>query len=172
MKVVDIADEIFRELAEPTDISIPSVAFWVRTNIGALNNYLNQDFSITESTLEIDRVNESEATVQIGDMEVSILKKMYSVYYYNKKAMSTLGAASDDAVIELESDGSRITKRNKNEQSKTYVSLKKQEYEELIYLVNAYKGAQAIPNQVAGTDTIEGLYSPSYRWNRSNKSSS
>jgi len=86
--------------------------------------------------------------------------------------MSTLGAASDDAVIELESDGSRITKINKNEQSKTYVSLKKQEYEELIYLVNAYKGAQAIPNQVAGTDTIEGLYSPSYRWNRSNKSSS
>ena len=31
MKVVDIADEIFRELSEPSTLSIPAIAYWVRT---------------------------------------------------------------------------------------------------------------------------------------------
>jgi len=34
MKIVDIADEIYRELAEPSTISIPSIAFWIRSNVG------------------------------------------------------------------------------------------------------------------------------------------
>lgn len=173
MKVVDIADQIYRELAEPDDISITSVAYWIRSNIGSLNNYINQDFYIDPSTLEIDRINDADgATVlEIDDIEVSILKKMYSVYYYNKKVLATLGAASTDAVIELESDGSRITKINKNEQSKTYAQLKKQEYEELVYLVNLYKNAKCEPKQVAGNDTVEGYYSPVYRFDRYNRSS-
>jgi len=29
-KIVDIADEIIRELNEPTDINIAGVAFWLR----------------------------------------------------------------------------------------------------------------------------------------------
>ena len=33
MKVVDIADEVYRELGSPTDLSIPAIAFWLRTNI-------------------------------------------------------------------------------------------------------------------------------------------
>ena len=41
MKVVDIADEIFRELSEPSTLSIPAIAYWVRSNVGELNNYLN-----------------------------------------------------------------------------------------------------------------------------------
>lgn len=168
MKVVDIADQIYQELGEPSDISLVSVTYWIRNNIGSLNNYINQKFYVNESTLEIQRVDDRDASVisDISSIEVSIVKKMYSVYYYNKQVIATLGAASADAVIELESDGSRITKINKNEQSKTYAQLKKQEYEELIYLINAYKLAEAMPNQVAGNDTIEGMYSPVYRSNR------
>lgn len=161
MKVIDIADEIFRELAEPSDISLTSIVFWIRSNVGALNNYINQDFVIDDTSLEINRKDEDSSVLEIGEMESSILKKIYSVYYYNKKVLSTLGAASTDAIIQLESDGSRITKINKNEQSKTYASLKKQEYEELMYLVNAYRSGKALPNQVAGTDTTVGHYSPS-----------
>lgn len=168
MKVVDIADEIYQALAEPSDISLVSVVYWLRSNIGALNNYINQDFYVDDSTLEINRVDDSDASliIEMAPIEASILKKMYSVYYYNKQVLSTLGAASTDAVIELESDGSRITKINKNEQSKTYAQLKKQEYDELLYLLNSYKLAKAMPNQVAGNDTIEGAYSPVYRNNR------
>ncbi len=53
-KIVDISDELFNELGEPDDISIASVAFWLRTNIGSLNVLLNKDYSINQSTLEIE----------------------------------------------------------------------------------------------------------------------
>ena len=53
MKVVDIADEIFRELSEPSTLSIPAIAYWVRSNVGELNNYLNTSFRVSHETFEI-----------------------------------------------------------------------------------------------------------------------
>ena len=52
-KIVDIADEVYRELGEPADISIASVAYWLRTNLGRLNVLLNKPYLISETTLEI-----------------------------------------------------------------------------------------------------------------------
>jgi len=49
MKVVDIADEIYRELSEPTTISIPAISFWIRSNVGELNNRINTTFKIRET---------------------------------------------------------------------------------------------------------------------------
>jgi len=40
MKVVDIADELFREVGEDSNYSIASVSYWVRANIGRLNSHL------------------------------------------------------------------------------------------------------------------------------------
>ena len=51
-KVVDIADQIHRELGSPTDLGISVIAFWVRTNIGGLNNMINQNFKITPTQLD------------------------------------------------------------------------------------------------------------------------
>ena len=34
MKVVDIADELYREIGEPSTYSIASISYWVRYNIG------------------------------------------------------------------------------------------------------------------------------------------
>ena len=48
MKIVDIADELYRELAEPSSISIPAISFWIRSNVGELNNRINTTFKITE----------------------------------------------------------------------------------------------------------------------------
>ena len=48
MKIVDIADEIFRELGEPSTISIPAIAFWIRSNVGELNNRINTTFKIVD----------------------------------------------------------------------------------------------------------------------------
>ena len=48
MKIVDIADEIFRELGEPSTISIPAISFWIRSNVGELNNRINTTFKINE----------------------------------------------------------------------------------------------------------------------------
>ena len=50
MKIVDIADEIHRELGSPSTLSIPAIAFWVRTNVGSMNNHLNTSYEIDSSS--------------------------------------------------------------------------------------------------------------------------
>jgi hypothetical protein len=202
MKIVDIADELYRELAEPSSISIPAISFWIRSNVGELNNRINTTFKISEygedayefSGSFIDAAREPQAfnegtgalglsvsgtagiastpaIVSIQPEEAAILKKMYIVHYYDQQIRTTVGAASTDPVVEVASDGSRVRKINKNELSKTYIMLKKEEYMELTDLVNAYKLRKATPVQVAGDDTqAGGNYSPSryYNYNRIN----
>ena len=85
---------------------------------------------------------------------------MYNVHYYDQQLRSTLGAASNDPVVEVVSDGSKVRKINKNELSKTYASLKRQEYEELTDMINAYKLRLSAPVQVAGDDTTVGAHDP------------
>ena len=193
MKIVDIADEIYRELSEPSTISIPSIAFWIRSNVGELNNRINTTFKIRDTNPDIyefsgsfvNASNEPQAfneaagalglsvsgnngtssdpaIVAIQPEEASILKKMYVVHYYDQQIRSTVGAASTDPIVEVASDGSRVRKINKNELSKTYISLKKEEYSELTDLINAYKLRKASPVQVAGDDTQVGQYSLNY----------
>ena len=81
-KIVSIADEVYRELGDPSDLSIATISFWLRTNLGQLNNMLNLDKVIDETTLEL----EEELTVD----QAVIFKKLYftsssiviSVFYY------------------------------------------------------------------------------------------
>jgi hypothetical protein len=193
MKIVDIADEIFRELGEPSTISIPAIAFWIRSNVGELNNRINTTFKIVDYGADayefsgsfVSPQNEPQAfnegtgalglsvagnngatsepvIVSIQAEESSVLKKMYIVHYYDQQIRSTVGAASSDPVVEVASDGSRVRKINKNELSKTYISLKKEEYAELTDLINAYKLRKSSPVQVAGDDTVVGRYSLNY----------
>ena len=193
MKIVDIADEIFRELGEPSTISIPAIAFWIRSNVGELNNRINTTFKIVDYGTEayefsgsfVNPSNEPQvfneasgalglslsgdngtastpAIVSIQAEESSVLKKMYIVHYYDQQIRATVGAASSDPVVEVASDGSRVRKINKNELSKTYISLKREEYSELTDLINAYKLRKSSPVQVAGDDTVVGQYSISY----------
>lgn len=193
MKIVDIADEIYRELGEPSTISIPAISFWIRSNVGELNNRINTTFKIVDygadayefsgsfaspqyepqafnegtgalglSVAGNDGISSAPAIVSIQAEESSVLKKMYIVHYYDQQIRATVGAASSDPVVEVASDGSRVRKINKNELSKTYISLKKEEYSELTDLINAYKLRKSSPVQVAGDDTVIGQYSINY----------
>ena len=168
MKVVDIADEIYRELNFPTDSSIPAVSFWVRTNIGALNNLINTSYSIDSTTFEILQVppGATSGEEEIGENEKSILKKMYFVHYYEKKIKENLGVGAIDQTIEITSDGMKIRKTSKTEIIRHISEVKKQEFSELEKMVHFYKTNQSSPRQVTGDDTTEGLYfSPSERDN-------
>ena len=156
MKVVDISDQIYRELDSPTDLSIPAVSFWLRSNVGVLNNYINTKF-LVNAVLEI--VNEDDLDQEIGLEEVAILKKMYFLHDYEKKLRSVLGAAALDAVIQISDLGTSIRKVNKNEVGKTFAQVKKQEQEQLDKMIAAYKISASSPRQVAGDDTEEGRYS-------------
>ena len=124
MKVVDIANEIFMELGEPSSISIPAITFWVRSNVGKLNNAINTEFSVKESTLEIKRkINDVETNIGID--EVAIIKKMYSVYYYDTQIRSNVKGLETDAVVEVSSDGMRVRKTSKTEIIRYLTSLKR-----------------------------------------------
>lgn len=151
-KIVDISDEVYRELGEPDDISIASVAFWLRTNIGSLNVLINKDYSINQSTLEIES-SDNDFTIN----EKSIFKKLYVIHYYDRQLRKTLVSVSLDSVVSISDEGSSVTKVNKNELSKTFAGIKKQEMAELKELLNNYDLNAVAPLQVAGDDSIPGL---------------
>lgn len=89
-KIVDIADEIYRELGEPDDISIPSIAFWIRTNIGKLNIILNKNYSINTTNLEIDAIEGEPFTIN----EKSVFKKLYKIHYYDRQIIKLIGKSN------------------------------------------------------------------------------
>ena len=109
MKIVDIADELYRELAEPCDLSIPAISFWLRSNIGMLNNLISTEYFVDETSLEIFQ-KICDVDTEIGDDEKVIFKKLYMIHYYDVKVRSVLGAASTDSVREVVSDGARVRK--------------------------------------------------------------
>ena len=75
--VASIAQEIHEELGDPSDLSIAAIAAWIRRNIGGLANLLNTDYSIDETTLEINP--------NLTDVEKYVFKKMYGVYFLDLK---------------------------------------------------------------------------------------
>jgi len=152
-KVGSIADEIYRELSEPSTLSIAAVSFWLRTNIGYLNASLGTSFSVDMGDVSDGR--DYEISPPLGDMEKVIFKLTYHIYYYDVQIRDILTTATTDAVIELESDGSRIRKTNKIDQSRTYLKAREFRMTELIRLTSEYKRTTISPIQVAGNDTVE-----------------
>lgn len=150
--VVDVADELYREMGEPADLSIPSIAWWLRVNIGELNITINKAYTINETTLEI----EVPSGDSFGDAEKSIFKMLFSIHYYERLLRNALGAASTDSTIEIDQNGFRARRINKNELAKTYAQLRKQINDELIELTKNYNLNENRPLQVAGDDTQPG----------------
>lgn len=152
--VTSIAQEIYEEMGEPSDLSISAIAAWIRRNIGGLNNMINVNFSLDSQTLEI--------SPNLSDIEKYIFKKMYSVYFFDLKIKSTASLAVTD-FVSIKDDIGSVQKVNKNEVLKNYISVRKQEYDELKNLTAEYKNNNSLPIQVAGDDTIQGVYDPLYR---------
>jgi hypothetical protein len=152
-KIVDLADEIYRELGEPADLSIASIAFWLRSNIGDLNILINKKFYISDDTYEVTVPTDLNDT--FGDIEKSIFKMLYNMHYYERLFRNALGAASTDSTIEIDQNGFRAKRVNKNELAKTYSDLRKQIADELQVLTKNYNLNEARPLQVAGDDTVE-----------------
>jgi len=153
-KIVDIAAELFNEFGEPSDLSIPAIAYWLRSNIGDLNILINKKFYIDENTLEVV----SEEDEAFGNVEKSIFKMLYSIHYYERMMRVSLFNATLDSVVSISDEGSSVTKINKNEMAKTYATLRKQINDELNVLTKNYNLNEAKPLQIVGDDTIPGLY--------------
>lgn len=138
MNVTDIADEIYRELDQAPNISIPTISFWLLSNIGKLNTLLGLTIGVVSAQFDTD----------ITDSQKNIFKLLYFIQFYQRQATNSLGAAAFDSVVEVEEGNRRVRKISKNEVAKTYMQMKKSANEELIALVNAYKIAQMVPVDV------------------------
>ncbi|MBT89085.1 MAG: hypothetical protein CMN79_01165 [Spirochaetales bacterium] len=162
MKVVDIADELFREVGEDSNYSIASVSYWVRANIGRLNSHLYTFFEINSSyeiSQKTDTKNDNslvEAEITVD--EAAILKKMFLIYYYDRTIRTNITNAGTDTIVQVTDQGSTVRKINKNEVIKSLTSLKRQEYQEMKDLIRDYRAHQVKPRQVVGDDTIKGTH--------------
>lgn len=138
MNVASIADEIFRELGEPDDITVPTISFWLTSNIGKLNNLIDAEYEIVDS----------EISPELEEDEKAIYKTLYFIYYYNRQVSKNLGAAAYTSVMEVK-EGNRTVKRtNKNDIAKTYRGLVADYNDELQAQVLNYKMSHADPNQL------------------------
>jgi len=163
MKVVDIADELFREVSEDSNYSIASISYWVRSNIGRLNSHLNTFFEIDSSSFEIiqktDKNNDNVlVTSEINLDEAAILKKMFLIYYYDRVIRTNISSAATDTIVQVTDQGSTVRKINKNEVIKSLTTIKRQEYLEMKDLIRDFKASQVSPRQTVGDDTIKGLF--------------
>ena len=113
MKVVDIAQEIYFDLNSPSDLSIAAIAYWVRSNVGALNNLIFSNFVVNETTYEI--VDGSDSAVEIDINAVSILKKMYIVHRYAVIIRSKLTAIDSDDIVEVTDQDQKVRKLDKTQ---------------------------------------------------------
>ena len=173
MKVVDIADELFREIGEDSDYSIASISYWTRANIGRLNSHINTFFEIEPSTLEIiqktDEKNDNTLVQsEISIDEAAILKRMFMIHYYDRNIRTNISKASSDTIVQVTDQGSTVRKINKNEVIKSLTGLKKQEYTEMKELIRDYKTNQSRPRQVVGDDTIKGVHKGDSQFVRTN----
>lgn len=141
MKIVDIADELFRESDSATDLSLPAISFWLTSNVGKLNTLLGLSI----------KVKNAEFVPELDEEQKSIYKLLFQLSYLDRQVKKNLGAAAYGSSIVEVKDGDRLTRKvNKNEIAKTYASTRREIREDLDGLVLLYKMNQAVPLEVSG----------------------
>lgn len=150
--LVDIADEIYRELDEPEDVSIASISYWLTSNVGKLNGLID---------IEVSVVN-NEFSPEIDNDQKVILKKLYEIHYYQRQIKKNLGAASYSSFSEVKEGNRTVRRVNKNEIAKTYKLMVTDLNDELIQLLIAYRMNRAdpmqlyVPNPILEEDEVGG----------------
>jgi len=158
MKVADITIQIYQSLNEPTDITLPVIAYWIRAQIGALNSAINTKFYL-DTNLEIIRKNPDNCNEiwEIGVEEVSVLEAMYAVKYLDKKIRENMVSYTSAPVIEVTDDGHTVRLASSTQIGQNLYNTRRQFTDELKAAITAYKTNKAQPRQVAGTDTTDGI---------------
>lgn len=151
-KVVDIASDIWKfELNETTETSVAFIAQKLRASVGKLNDLLNTNFYVDETTFEII---DADNGLEIALDQVAIFTNLYLDYYYSTQVKAFLGAGGADSIQSIDQDGVKVTLVQKNQTAKIYTDLKKQNSEALRQLLNAYKIRKYSPKQVTGDDYL------------------
>jgi hypothetical protein len=152
MKIVDFANEIYINEGSPTWTSLPAISYWLRAEVGRVNNLIFEDMKIDDNTLEIVHCDGRTIDLNI----ISIFKQLYRIYSLQLQVNNQMNNISMDSLVSVEDSfgGVKYTRLNRNEISKTLILMRKDEMKILDQLISAYQIRQSTPRQVAGDDTI------------------
>ena len=143
--LADIASQIYLDLSEPDDISVPAIAYWLQTSIGKINTLLDTSYVYDETT--------GNFSPQLGTAEAEIYKKMYEVNFYGRQFRKNTGAAAhSEEVIEIKEGNRTVKAINKNEIAKNYLAAQKEANKELTDLIQSYRMNAADPRQTLVVD--------------------
>ena len=160
MKIADIASEVYNELGEPTDFSIPVVAYWLRANIGLLNSAINTRFYVNPTTLEFERVDTAyganDQIIQMDDDEKAIMKLLFIAHFYNVQIRKNIITYGTRFATSVTSDGHSVKVISATEVGKNLYMFLKGIREELTQWINYYQQARSTPCQVTGDDLVVG----------------
>ncbi|MCX5658062.1 MAG: hypothetical protein NTZ48_07605 [Candidatus Omnitrophica bacterium] len=86
----------------------------------------------------------------------SILISLYDIYRNDVDIRSSMNALAANPITSVTDNlgGVSFTRQNRNEQAKTYVSLRKDNMLLLNQLIQAYRSRSCQPSAVAGDDTL------------------
>lgn len=136
MKLIDLADQTFRDLGQPNTLSLPQIADWYRYNIGQLNLQIHTEI-IYDSTLD-------EFVEPLTIEQANIYKLMYFIKFADTNRIANLGASSYDW-SELDEGDTTIRKVSKNEIAKSYKLMRDGYATDMAHLVYLYKNNQIVP---------------------------
>lgn len=160
MKIVDVADEIWRELGSPPETSIGPIAYWLRTNIGKLNTTTFKQYFEDPTTLEIMCPDPNDSThtkfEEIGEDEKTIFKLIYILHYYDMQIRKNMLSFNVNKAIEITSDGHTVRLVSPTEVGKSLYMFRKGLADDLQKWITYYRMSRSTPRQVTGDDTVEG----------------
>lgn len=173
IKIVDIANEIWKDLGQPIEAQIPYISTWLRENVGEINTLIFTDFVIDRASQEIisrawyNKICNQPPPIcntppcsrdfsqYFHDEEKIIFKKIFQIKYYDTRINSLLYAAQFDTIVSAKEGDSEVTRKLvKNDLVKSFITLKKDAEDRLIYLTHLYKYSKSTPTQVTGDDFI------------------
>lgn len=151
----DIADELYKELGCLDNLSIASMSYWFKNNVGLLNNRIQTTFVLPDT--ETDDFLDADSNT-MNQNQKSIYKGIYQLKYYQRMIDYYTSAAGVQSFLELSSDGGKVRMIDKNTLSQTYLKLRAEKFKELELEILDYMKNLNVPYQIDGDDTVEGTY--------------
>lgn len=145
-RLIDLANSIYINEFDSSNITLESISGWLETNLGQLNNSIYSSFSGVSG--EVSGLNLEEQ---------NIYKEMFLYHYYQKQTRNTIRGIANDTngnILSVRDGDNAITFVNKNEVSKVYKSLAEDSYNKMQDLIHSYNVYQAGPRQVGGIESV------------------
>ena len=150
MNLLEAATRIHQNLNSPSSPTVGVLQYYLRHNIGILNNLINTSYVIDSADGTIDP--------DLGEAEFSIFQSFYMIYYWDSQVRNSVGAGAYDHVLEVAENGAVVRMVNKGALAQTFSQMKRQEQGVLDNLVSFYRSNNAIPQSVDGRDLVSESY--------------